>query len=161
MESDRVTVRDATRADLPRLGTLAEALVRVHHDLDPRRFFMPERVSEGYQMWFGRELDDADAILLVAEGDGGAVLGYAYGRVEARDWNLLLGRHAALHDILVEEGARRRGAAEALLGEFVARVKARGVPRVVLHTAVQNERAQALFRKMGFRPTMIEMTAEL
>ncbi len=51
--------------------------------------------------------------------------------------------------------------AEALLEAFLAAIKARGVPRVVLHTAVQNERAQALFAKAGFRPTMLEMTREL
>lgn len=162
MDAESTLVRDATRADLPRLGELAEALVRYHHELDPRRFFMPDRVAEGYRWWFGKELDDPDALLLVATaGEGGAVLGYAYGRVEAKDWNQLLDRHAALHDILVAEAARGRGVAEALLEAFVARLRGRGVPRVVLHTAVQNERAQALFKKVGFRPTMIEMTREL
>ena len=162
MNAERLFVRDATRADLPRMGELAEALVRYHHELDPRRFFMPDRVAEGYRWWFGRELDDSDALLLVAtEGEGGAVLGYAYGRVEAKDWNQLLDRHAALHDILVDASARLRGVAEALLDGFVARVRDRGVPRVVLHTAVQNERAQSLFKKVGFRPTMIEMTLDL
>lgn len=162
MERDGLTVRAATREDLPRLGELAESLVRLHHALDPLRFFLPERVAEGYRWWFGRELEDPDAVLLVAtEGAGGEILGYAYGRVEAKDWNLLLDRHAALHDILVDESARRRGVAEALIEAFVARVRARGAPRVVLHTAVQNERAQALFRKVGFRPTMVEMTLEV
>lgn len=162
MDAQRIIVRDATRADLPRLGDLAAALVRYHHELDPRRFFQPDRVAEGYRWWFGKELDDPDALLLVAtEGDGGAVVGYVYGRIEARDWNQLLDRHAALHDILVDDVARRRGAAEALIEGFVARLQGRDVPRVVLHTAVQNERAQALFKKVGFRPTMIEMTREL
>jgi ribosomal protein S18 acetylase RimI-like enzyme len=35
-----------------------------------------------------------------------------------------------------------------------------GAPRVLLHTAVQNEQAQALFSKLGFRSTMLEMTRE-
>lgn len=162
MEPEALVVRDATREDLPRLGELAAALVRYHHELDPRRFFQAPGVAEGYRRWFGQELQNADAVILVAtEGAAGAVAGYLYGRVEARDWNLLLDRHAALHDILVDPAARRRGVGEALLEDFAARMRARDVPRIVLHTAVQNERAQALFRKVGFRPTMIEMTREL
>lgn len=155
-----VNVRPAIPSDLPRLGELAESLVRLHHDFDPARFLLTQGVAAGYQRWFGQELQNPDAVLLVAA-EGEAVLGYAYGRVEARDWNMLLDRHGALHDILVDPAARRRGAAEALLEAFLAAMKARGVPRVVLHTAVQNERAQALFAKAGFRPTMLEMTREL
>jgi ribosomal protein S18 acetylase RimI-like enzyme len=37
----------------------------------------------------------------------------------------------------------------------------RGAPRVVLGTAEQNEPAQRLFERLGFRRTMVEMTREL
>lgn len=155
-----VNVRPAIPSDLPRLGELAESLVRLHHEFDPARFLLTQGVAAGYQRWFAQEMQNPDAVLLVAA-EGDAVLGYAYGRVEARDWNMLLDRHGALHDILVDPAARGRRVGEALLEVFLARMKERGVPRVVLHTAVQNERAQALFAKAGFRPTMIEMTREL
>lgn len=162
MDATPLTVRDATPADLPRLGDLAESLVRLHHGFDAQRFFLAEGVAKGYRRWFAQELANADAVILVAtDGADGEVLGYLYGRIEARDWNQLLDRHAALHDILVDPAARRRHGAEALLEAFVARLKSREVPRVVLHTAVQNTQAQALFAKLGFRPTMIEMTREL
>ena len=157
---DGVIVRPAVPDDLPRLAELAESLVRAHHAWDPQRFLLARGVAEGYRRWFAKELEDPAAALLVAA-EGGAILGYAYGRAQERDWNMLLDRHGALHDILVAEGARRRGVAEALLEGFFAQMKARGVPRVVLHTATQNVGAQALFAKAGFRPTMIEMTREL
>ena len=41
-----------------------------------------------------------------------------------------------------------------------AELKARGAPMSVLSTAARNEAAQRLFARMGFRPTMIEMTRE-
>lgn len=156
-----VRVRPADRADLPAMGALAAALVRFHHGLDPARFFLADKVEEGYRGWFARELENEAAILLVADRGRGPVLGYVYGRLEARDWNMLLDRHAALHDVLVAEDARGRGVAEALVAAFLERARALGAPRVVLHTAVANERAQRLFRKLGFRPTMLEMTREL
>jgi ribosomal protein S18 acetylase RimI-like enzyme len=152
-------VRAATAADLPILGKLAAELVRFHHGIDPDRFFLPSGVEEGYRRWLGGEIENAEAIVLVAELDG-EVVGYVYGRLEKRDFNMLLSAHAALHDVLVIDRARRTGAGEALVRAFADRARDRGVPRVVLHTASSNARAQALFRKLGFRDTMLEMTLE-
>jgi RimJ/RimL family protein N-acetyltransferase len=36
-----------------------------------------------------------------------------------------------------------------------------GAPRVVLMAAWRNESARALFARLGFRPTMVEMTREV
>lgn len=167
--NQHIRVRAAAVEDLPALGRLAAALVAQHHAYDPRRFLLPRDVERGYREWFGRELGNADAILLVAElvpegaqaSEAAVVGGYAYGRIEGRDWNMLLDRHAALHDVLVAPEARGRGAGEALVAAFLERARARKVPRVVLHSATPNAGAQKLFARMGFRPTMVEMTCEL
>ena len=154
------TIRPARRADLPAVAQLAGKLVRMHHGYDAPRFFLPDRIEEGYAWWFGREIDREEVVLLVAA-RGDAVVGYAYGRLEERDWNQLLDACGALHDILVDESARGRGLGEALLKEVLTRMAKKGQPRVLLHTAVQNESAQRLFKKHGFRTTMLEMTCEL
>ncbi len=156
----RPIVRDATAADLSRVAELAARLVRLHHAFDPRRFFLVEPVERGYAGFLGRELGRAEAVVLVAERDG-RVEGYAYGTLEPRDWNALLDAHGALHDIYVDEPARRGGLATALLEAMVARLGALGAPRVVLATASQNAEAQAFFDRHGFRRTMIEMTREV
>lgn len=157
MSTETITVRPAVAADLHAMAQLAGALVRFHHDLDASRFFLARGVEAGYEGWFTKELANPDAILLSADHHG-TLVGYLYGRFEARDWNLLLDRHAVLHDILLKEESRGHGAGDALVGAFVERCEARGYERIVLHTAVQNERAQRLFARHGFRPTMIEMT---
>ena len=153
------TVRPSTEADLGAMASMAASLVRFHHAIDANRFLVPERVEEGYRWWFGKELRNPEAILLVAELDG-VLVGYVYGRVEERDFNMLLDRHAALHDVFVVDAARGTGAAEGMLLRFFDVVKERGAPRTVLHTATSNLRAQALFKRLGFRSTMIEMTRE-
>ena len=152
-------VRRAAAQDLGALGTMAADLVRFHHAIDPERFFLPTGVEEGYRRWLGTEIESREAIVLVAELDG-AVVGYVYGRLEKRDFNMLLSEHAALHDVLVVDAARKTGAGEALVREFARLAAEHGTPRVVLHTATSNTRAQALFRKIGFRDTMLEMTLE-
>jgi ribosomal protein S18 acetylase RimI-like enzyme len=161
MPNATYTIRSMTKPDLPAVGKLAGALVRMHHATDPKRFLLVEGVEQGYARYFASELDDAKVVLLAAVNDGtGAVVGYAYGRLEGRDWNLLLDAHGALHDVYVAEEARGAKVGEELVREMCARLDAKGAPRILLSTMVSNESAQRLFAKCGFRPTMIEMTRE-
>lgn len=156
---ETVLVRRAVAADLPGTARLAGELVRMHHQRDPDRFFLPDAVEQGYLWWFERELARPGAVILVAE-RASAVTGYAYGALEERDWNLLLDEHGAIHDIFVSVEERRRGVGQRLLTAMLAELEKLGAKRIVLSTMVDNERAQRLFREAGFRPTMLEMTRE-
>jgi ribosomal protein S18 acetylase RimI-like enzyme len=155
-----VLVRDMQAADLGAVGTLAEALVRLHHQWDTTRFFTTPDVAEGYRRFFRGQLGDERTLLLSAELDG-RVVGYLYGTVEGRDWAKLLDPHGAVHDVFVDASARRHGVARALLEAARARFAARGLVRVVLYSATANEEGQALFRSLGYRPTMVELTLDL
>jgi ribosomal protein S18 acetylase RimI-like enzyme len=162
------TIRTAVPADLPQVARLAGLMVRLHHAWDPKRFaILHEPIEPGYEGWLGRELENDKALVLVAVGksakkEGEAkVLGYAYARLEGRDWNRLLDACGFLHDLVVAEDARKRGVAGALLEEVVAWMKERGAPRIVLESAAANGLAQGFFKKRGFRETMIEMAREL
>jgi ribosomal protein S18 acetylase RimI-like enzyme len=156
-----VSIRPARAEDAPALGRMGAALVRLHHSYDARRFMTPEEdLESGYRWWLSRELKRPGAVVLVAERDG-AVVGYVYATVEGRDWNALLDAHGELHDIWVDEPVRGAGVGALLLEELLRRMKARGVPRVLLMTATQNAAAQRLFSRLGWRTTMVEMTREL
>jgi len=159
MAADDLTLRPARREDLGELGRMAAELVRMHHTMDAARFFLPDQVEEGYRWWLGRELESKEVALWIAL-RAGVVVGYAYGRIEERDWNQLLDSYGALHDVWVAHSERGRGVATALVEAVVSALTAKGAPRVVLHTAATNASAQALFAKLGFRRTMIEMTRE-
>ncbi len=152
-------IRTATPKDGPALGAYGAALARQHHGFDPERFMLPEQLEEGYRAWLLREAQQEDAVVLVAEQDG-AVVGYAYGRLEERDWNALLDAHGGFHDLWVDARARRQGVGEALANALMEKLTALGAPRVVLMTAAKNEAARALFARLGWRPTMVEMTRE-
>lgn len=152
-----VTIREMRQDDLGPVGMLAGELVRLHHRWDADRFFLTERVDEGYRWFFGTQLGRPEVVLLVAELDS-QVVGYSFGTVEERDWNLLLDAHGGLHDVAVDARYRRRGVGRKLVKATVAALEARGAPRVVLMSATQNAEAQALFEALGFRRTMVEMT---
>ncbi len=155
-----IRVRKLTAEDLPDVAKLAGKLVRQHFAFDPKRFLRIQNPEAGYARYFAGELEDEEVVLVVAE-DEGRIVGYAYGRLEPRNWNDLLDACGKLHDVYVDEGARGRGAGEALVREVCERLGEMGAPRVVLLTASQNEAAQRLFAKLGFRTTMLEMTREL
>lgn len=154
------TIRPMKPADVPVAAKLGARLARLHHDWDPARFMLPDGVAEGYAWWFGEELANRRAVLLVAAGVRGRLVGYAYGRLEPRDWNALRDKCGALHDVLVDDRARGAGVGRALVDAMVARLAALGAPRVVLMSASKNLAAQRLFARAGFRPTMVEMTRE-
>ncbi|MGH7710891.1 MAG: GNAT family N-acetyltransferase [Gemmatimonadaceae bacterium] len=156
-----VTVRPAVRADLPAIGRLGALLVRTHHAFDPQRFIAATPQTErGYASFLGTQLDEPNAIILVAEQDS-QVIGYAYAGVEGYDYMSLRGPAGVLHDIVVDQAQRGRGVARMLMDATLAALEARGAPRVVLWTAEGNEAAQRLFARAGFRRTMMEMTREL
>lgn len=160
---DAPTVRPATQADLPAVASLAASLVRLHHAFDPDRFLCIEPLEPGYARFLAGELADDDAVILVAVARGDdreRVVGYTYGRLEPRDWNELLDACGKIHDVFVDEAARGHGVAAALVEAMVARLEAKGAPRVVLLSATPNVAAQRLFARLGFRSTMVEMTRE-
>jgi ribosomal protein S18 acetylase RimI-like enzyme len=156
-----VSVRRARKTDAPKLGQLGTLLVREHYEFDPKRFLpVTPETEKRYGAFLVSQLDDADVVVLVAERDGG-VLGYTYAGVEGYDYMSLRGPAGVLNDIVVDPPERGRGIGRMLLEATIEELKTRGVPRVVLSTAEQNEAAQHLFARAGFRRTMIEMTREV
>ena len=154
-------IRPARATDLPDLGRLGALLVEQHHGFDRRRFIPGDsRTAEAYARFLGRQLEDPAALVLVAEHNG-RVVGYAFGELDGPDFKALRGPAALLHDLLVDPDHRGRGVAARLVEETAARLRARGATQFLLSTAAQNAPAQRLFSRLGFRPTMIEMTREL
>ena len=60
------------------------------------------------------------------------------------------GKAALFEDLVVAPEHRKRGIGEALLKHVVAQARAEGVLRMTLLTDMQNERAQAMYRRVGF-----------
>lgn len=155
-----MVIRDMTPGDLDPVSLLAEQLVLLHHSWDKTRFFTTPDVAKGYRRFFQSQLGEEGVLLLTAEVDG-AVAGYLFGTLESRDWAKLLDAHGAVHDVFVSGAHRKLGVAQALMNEARTRFAKLGAKQVVLYSAASNVEGQALFRKLGYRPTMIEMTIDL
>jgi ribosomal protein S18 acetylase RimI-like enzyme len=156
-----ITVREAHEEDLDAVSVLAARLVRMHYDWDNQRFLRADpSIESGYRRFLAGELNNAESLVLVAIVDG-RVAGYAFGRHEPRNWELLMDESGVLHDVYVDETVRGKGVGTALVRAFVERMRQDGAQRIVLHTAAQNAAGQALFKKLGFRVTMLEMTLSI
>ena len=138
-------VRAARREDVPAAARLAAELVRLHHRFDPDRFLCVEPLEQGYAPFLATQVGRRGRVLAGLEG---------------RDCMDLRDACGKLYDLYVDPAARGGGIGGRLVEETVARLVARGAPRVVLMTAWLNEDARRLFARLGFRPTMLEMTRE-
>ena len=156
-----LTIRRAEPRDASALGALGAALMRTHYAFDRQRFLAPgDHAERGYASFLRSQLQDDDAVVLVAELEG-RIVGYVYAGLEPMSWKELRGPAGFIHDVMVEDDEQGTGAGSALIEAAIAWLRDRGAPRVMLWTAERNERAQRLFLRLGFRRTMIEMTREL
>ena len=153
------TIRSATLNDIEAAAALGAEIVRLHHAVDPKRFFILDNIEQGYAWWLKQEIERPEAVVMVAEREG-EIVGYGYGAIEDRDWSILIDRHAAVHDVCVAPAVRRQGVARALVTAIITRLEELGAPLIVLRTMVQNDPARRLAETLGFRATMLEMTRE-
>jgi GNAT superfamily N-acetyltransferase len=159
MEDD-VIIRRAASADTEALGRLGAELVRLHHHWDAARFLEPGRdTARGYGRFLASQAEGADSVVFVAVLEG-CVIGYVYAALEPMSWMELRGEAGFVHDVVVDESARRRGIATRLLRQAIDWLEEKGSPRVILWSAARNTEAHPLFERLGFRRTMIEMTRE-
>jgi len=156
-----LVIRKAERRDLDSLGRLGAMLMRAHYAFDRLRFLAPgEGAERGYAAFLGSVLESDEDCVFVAEQDG-VIDGYVFVALEPLSWKELRGPAGFIHDLAVADEARRSGIGTRLMQVAIDWLREHDAPRVILWTAAPNEAAQALFRQMGFRDTMVEMAMEL
>jgi ribosomal protein S18 acetylase RimI-like enzyme len=128
-----VNVERVTRAD----DELVAALARLVPQLSPQR--TPPGLAEL------EELVASGTSLFVAR-DGDAVLGM----LTLVLYRVPTGLRGWIHDVVVDEDARGRGAGEALTRAALDHARAGGAATVHLTTRPQREAANRLYRRLGF-----------
>jgi ribosomal protein S18 acetylase RimI-like enzyme len=130
----------AKSADLPRLvallGILFESEAEFSADAEKQRSALQALLADPAKgkIFVAREGRDVIAM---------ASLLYTISTAEG-------GKAALFEDLVVAPEHRKRGIGEALLKHVVAEARAEGVLRITLLTDMQNERAQAMYRRVGF-----------
>jgi AraC family transcriptional regulator of adaptative response/methylated-DNA-[protein]-cysteine methyltransferase len=147
-----VELGSATRQDLPQLVALLGILFSQEAE------FVPDDAKQTRAL--EKILADESVGRIHVARDGGKVVAMAsliYGISTAEG-----GLAASFEDFVVLPGHRGKGIGKALLQYVVAEARKQGVLRLILLTDRQNERAQALYRKLGFvDSTMLAMRLKL
>jgi ribosomal protein S18 acetylase RimI-like enzyme len=154
-----VTVRRAVWEDARTIAEYAIKLIAQHQDYNPRRFsrFVTEKQAEHF---YGRQTKTGDAAVLVAELEE-KIIGFAYIQFEAKDFANLLEKAAWLHDIYIDETARKSGVGKHLIEKSTEVARELGADKLMLSVAAQNEYAREIFERKGFKTTMVEMMLDL
>jgi ribosomal protein S18 acetylase RimI-like enzyme len=138
-ESIELHVRAATVGDLPRLGELFVAY----------RIFYGQAADPGTAADFlARRLEAKDSQIFVAEA-GGSIRGFA--QLYPMLSSISMRRVWVLNDLYVDEAHRQEGVAGALLDRSASFLKETGASRLEVKTARNNQAAQALYEKHGWR----------
>ena len=130
----------ATRAELPQLVALLGVLFSQEAE------FVPDDAKQTRAL--EKILADDSVGRIHVARDGGRVVAMAsllYSISTAEG-----GLAATFEDLVVLPGHRGKGIGKALLQHVIAEARKQGVLRLTLLTDRQNERAQALYRKLGF-----------
>ena len=144
-----ITIRPATKEDIPAIKELWKGFMDFHKDRDP--FF--SRVDDAHED-FGRfmqsNLSKDDWLILVAT-VGDQVIGYCSATTMSYPPIYQNPRYGYIQDIAVTEAYRRHGMGQQLFARMVAWFREKNVSRLELEVAVTNEVSQAFWEKMGFK----------
>ena len=146
---DGVRVREATIEDLSAVVELRLALVR-EHDRNPIYRRLRPDAPERARRLFAAQLRAPGEVIFLAERES-RVIGILR-CVQSSGLPLLFpSRHGYISSVYVAPGERRRGVLRALLSRAVEWCRARGLREVRLHSAVENDVANAVWDALGFR----------
>jgi GNAT superfamily N-acetyltransferase len=90
---------------------------------------------------------EREGLQLIARGDDGRALGFA---TIFWTWSTTVaGRIGVMNDLYVAPDGRGKGLADALIQACVERCRGRGASRLTWQTAPDNDRAQAVYDRVG------------
>ncbi len=136
-----VVLRPFRPEDVPALVDIYMAAYREHPEYgEPNR-----EAARRYLRWLERH----HTFFQVAEVDGRPV-GFIVVDARWRDWNGH--RVGEIHELAVHPDYWGKSVAQRLLEAGLAHIREQGLRRAGLWVGVHNERAQAFYRRAGFRP---------
>jgi GNAT superfamily N-acetyltransferase len=154
-----VEVRRANRNDARTIAEFALKLFAQHREYDAHRFAEIASI-EGAANFYGSQTETKDAAVLVVELEN-EIVGFAYVQYEQLDYANLLENAAWLHDLYIDERARKHHAGKLLIEKSIEVAKEFGADKLMLSVAAKNEYAREFFERQGFRTTMVEMMLDL
>ena len=135
-----IAFEPAREADLPQLVELLALL------FDQEAEFQPDAAKQAAALKMILSDPGRGRIYVARDGLGAVAMASLLFTVSTVEG----GKAAWLEDLVVHPDYRRQGTGQKMLAHVVSQARAEGVLRITLLTDMQNERAQALYRRAGF-----------
>ena len=151
-----ITVRPATKNDIPALMALLIQVNMVHHNGRPDLFKGP--TTKYTEAELATILADPATPVFVGVDESGRVLGHGF-CVMQHSGGQLMEEHDTLYidDICVDEAARGLGVGRALYGHILAYARQKGCYNVTLNVWTCNPGAMKFYEKLGLKPYKVGM----
>ena len=151
-----ITVRPATKNDIPALMSLLVQVNMVHHNGRPDLFKGPTTKYTAEEL--AAILTDDETPVFVGVDESGRVLGHGF-CVLQHSGGRLMAEHDTLYidDICVDESARGLGAGRAVYDHIVEYARQRGCYNVTLNVWTCNPGAMRFYEKLGMKPYRVGM----
>ena len=151
-----ITVRPATKNDIPALMSLLVQVNMVHHNGRPDLFKGPTTKYTADEL--AAILADDETPVFVGVDESGRVLGHGFCMLQ-HSGGRLMAEHDTLYidDICVDESARGLGAGRAVYDHIVEYARQRGCYNVTLNVWTCNPGAMRFYEKLGMKPYRVGM----
>lgn len=150
-------LRRATPEDLHLIRRWGEALYNVEKTFEPYADYNPDQFKDRDV----QALQDPNALMLVVE-DRSRPVGYLYAHLQPLPTYLTLqGKMCVLEVVYLEEGARGKGLADALILACVEWAKGKGAKRIVAGVYAENAASLRIFSRLEFEPHHITVMRSL
>lgn len=151
-----ITVRPATKNDIPALMSLLVQVNMVHHNGRPDLFKGPTTKYTAEEL--AAILTDDETPVFVGVDESGRVLGHGF-CVLQHSGGRLMAEHDTLYvdDICVDESARGLGVGRAVYDHILGYARQRGCYNVTLNVWTCNPGAMRFYEKLGLKPYRVGM----
>ena len=114
-----------------------------------RQFYQQPSDMQAARELLGQRMGLGDSFILVSESSEGTLTGF----VQLYPGVSTVGLNArwTLNDLFVSPDCREKGTGRALMNAATQLARDHGVPRLILMTQVENERAQHLYESLGWQ----------
>lgn len=147
-------IRKGRLSDGPDVVELWKGLIDHHRDLTCYDMEMTKDAPEIWRKWYERHVRSPKRRAAVAEADG-RIIGYFLGAIDSRPELFKRREYAHIYDTYVLEEWRRKGVAAALLDDFTAWGKEKGIDWFTVYYSPENPHGLGFWHGSGFTDILI------
>jgi ribosomal protein S18 acetylase RimI-like enzyme len=156
-----VKIRPARAEDAPIAAEIWMSMAVMHSDFDREKWQYAGDAQEQWQKWFAQAVSQEDMLTLAAVNEQDELVGFLVAKLTEPPPIIAIRRRAQIFDIAVKEGLRGKGIGTMLTKEAIGIFRKQGIQDVTLMVAKENELAEVLYLKLGFREVAHEMYMRL